>query len=59
MEKPEKFFGFSKENFVTFFKMPLLDILWGIGITIFFFCCWGFDWALIQLSLREEKPYIN
>jgi len=59
MEKPEKFFGLSRENFVAFFKMPLRDIIWGIAVTIFFLCCWAFDWLLIQLSLREDKPYIN
>jgi len=59
MNTTDKFFGFSRENFAAFFKMPLPDILWGIGVTIFFFCCWGFDWLLIQLRLRKEKPYIN
>jgi len=59
MATTDKFFGFSGENIVDFFKMPLPDILWGIAITIFFFCCWGLDWLFIQLRLREDKPYIN
>lgn len=59
MGKSEKFFGFSRENFVAFIKMPLPDILWGIGVTIFFLCCWTFDWLLIRLSIREDKSYIN
>jgi len=59
MKEKERFFGFSKENLFAFLKMPLPDIIWGIGVTIFFICCWTFDWLLIRLSLREEKPYIN
>jgi len=59
MVTTDNFFGFSRENFVDFFKMPLPDIFWGIAITIFFFCCWVFDWLLIQLHLRKDKPYIN
>jgi len=59
MTTEDRFFGFSRENFIDFFKMPIPDIFWGIVITIFFFCCWGFDWLLIQLCLRKDRPYIN
>ncbi len=59
METSEKFFGFRRENFITFLKMPPQDIIWGIGVIIFFLCCWIFDWLLIQFSLRKDKPYIN
>jgi len=59
MKRKEKFFGLSRENIVAFFKMPLRDIIWGIAVTIFFLCCWTFDWLLIKLALRTEKSYIN
>jgi len=60
VKKEEQFFGLSKDNLVSFFfKMPLVDIFWGITLTGFVFCCWGVDWFLIQLGIKEEKPFIN
>jgi len=59
VKKKEQFFGLSKDNLVTFLKMPLVDKFWGIVLTSFIFCCCGFDWLLIRSGIRKEKAYIN